>query len=582
MKFVDRRQFLTSASVASSAMLLRDQRLFAQPSWAQQAPSAKFAEGTRGAAATVHPLATEAAINCLREGGNAIDAAVAASLMLSVVDSHNSGLGGGGLALIRLSSGKMIAIDGREMAPSRSTPQQYLNSDGKPDPTLSQEGPLAVAVPGLVALLERISREYGQTSWKTGLLAAAAVAENGYAISGNFAAVIKEQASRLRKYPSSAAVLLDAQGQPLAAESVLKQADLSRSLRQLAEHGSDWFYRGELAERMERFMNEQGGFLRADDMANYQTISREVITSDYRGRKIHGFPPPSSGGIHVAQMLAMLEPFDVGDIFKRSPATGYHLLLEVMKRALADRAFWLGDADFAKVPKGLLNAEYLKSRAASIDLTRATEVSSHGVPPAADIDLFGPGGHTTHLTTADSQGNVVALTQTVNTSFGSKLILPGTGIVLNNEMDDFSLAPGVRNAFGLVGSDANAIVPKKRPLSSMSPSLVTDQNGQPMFTCGAAGGPRIITTVLQAIVRAIDLQLPPDQALSQPRVHHQWSPNHAVVESSMPEAIVAELIRMGHEVLHTKHLATAQAIGLQQQKLFAASDPRVPSSARGL
>lgn len=581
MKNRNRRQFVSSASlICSSIMIHRD--ALGQPIHAQQTSYSKFAEGARGAAATVHPLATQAAIDCLRDGGNAIDAAVAASLMLSVVDSHNSGLGGGGLALIRLSSGKMVAIDGREMAPSRSSPQQYLNKEGKPDPSLSQEGSLAVAVPGLVALLERISREFGQVSWRASLLGAAAVAENGYAISANFAAVVKEQANRLRKYPSSAAVLLDSAGQPWVAGSLLKQADLSRTLRQIAELGSDWFYRGEFAERLEKFMISQGGFLRSDDLANYHTISREVITTDYRGRKIHGFPPPSSGGIHIAQMLAMLEPFDVSDIFKHSPATGYHLLLEVMKRALADRAYWLGDADFAKVPKGLLDAEYLKSRAATIDLTRVTEVSSHGVPPAADLDLFGPGGHTTHLTTADSQGNVVALTQTVNTSFGSKLILPGSGVVLNNEMDDFSLAPGVRNAFGLVGSVANAVVPKKRPLSSMSPTLVTDQSGQPIFTCGAAGGPRIITAVLQALVRTIDLQLPPDQALASPRVHHQWSPNQAVIETSIPAAVADELKRMGHDLQRSNHLATAQAIGLSSGRLSAASDPRVPSSAQCL
>jgi gamma-glutamyltranspeptidase / glutathione hydrolase len=489
-------------------------------------------------------------------------------------------MGGGGLALIRLATGQMIAIDGREMAPSRSHPDQYLDSSGKPDPSISQEGPRAVAVPGLVALLEKISREHGQVNWNNGLQGAASVAENGYAISGNFAAVIKEQANRLRKHPSSSAVLLDTAGQPRAAGSILKQPDLARTLRQIAEQGAQWFYRGEFAERMESFMSQHGGYLRADDMAAYQTVSREVITSRYRGRIIHGFPPPSSGGIHIAQMLSMLEPFDVRDIFKTSTATGYHLLLEVMKLALADRAHWLGDADFAKVPKGLLNAEYLKSRGESIDLSRATEVTSHGVPPNSDIDLFGRGGHTTHLTTADSHGNVVALTQTVNTSFGSKVILPGTGVVLNNEMDDFSLAPGVRNAFGLVGSNANAIVPKKRPLSSMSPSLVTDENGQPLFSCGAAGGPRIITVVLQALVRAIDLQLSPEQALTLPRVHHQWSPNHAVVESSMPETIVAELKKMGHDIQRANHIATAQAIGFGSGRMLqAASDPRVPSAA---
>lgn len=284
----------------------------------------------------------------------------------------------------------------------------------------------------------------------------------------------------------------------------------------------------------------------------------------------------------MAQMLGMLEPYDVPDIFHRSEATGHHLLLEVMKRAMADRVHWLGDADFASVPRGLLDPDYLRERSSQIDLKRATEVTGHGLPPNADVDLFGRGGHTTHVATADSEGLVVALTQTVNTSFGSKMVVPGTGIVLNNEMDDFSLAPGIRNAFGLLGSEANKIVPGKRPLSSMTPTILIDSQGRPRFSGGAAGGPRIITAVLQTLVRHVDLQMPLGEAISQPRLHHQWSPNRAVVENAMPDKMIQQLRGMGHDVQLVDTLAVAQAISVGHSQLESASDPRVPSGAQAL
>ena len=321
--------------------------------------------------------------------------------------------------MIRTDSGRVVAIDGREMAPSRVTASDYLNQSGEPDARISQEGPRAVAVPGLVALLERISRTFGRMDWKASLWESAEIAESGYTISGYFARILQGTAAQLRKFPSSAEVLLDAQGQPWKEGHLLRQPDLANSLRCIAEQGSDWFYRGEFAERMDRWMIDEDGILRADDMANYRTVLRPII-SNYRGHQVFGFPPPSSGGIHLAQMLVMLEQYDLAQVFQESTVTGQHLLLEVMKRAMADRVYWLGDADFADVPRGLLDAEYLRQRAAEIDLRQAKTVSGHGIPPAADVDLFGRGGHTTHVATADSDGNVVALTQTINTSFGSK------------------------------------------------------------------------------------------------------------------------------------------------------------------
>jgi gamma-glutamyltranspeptidase/glutathione hydrolase len=579
-KSLCRRKFLVGSLTGAAAAGLYRQEL---PAMAWNVQSSPFvAEGARGAIATAHPLATQAGIDCFRRGGNAIDAAVAASLMLSVVDGHNSGLGGGGLALLRTADGKISALDGRETAPLLADASQYLNASGLPDSQISQEGPRAAAVPGLVALLERLSMEFGRLDWKTSLLNAASTAEDGYVISGYFARILQATANQLSKYPSSAAILLDSSGQPWKEGHRLQQADLAQSLRHLADLGSQWFYRGEFAERVERMMVEHDGLMRAEDLARYKTVAREPIVVNYRGHQVFGFPPPSSGGIHLAQMLGMLEPYDVPDIFDRSEATGHHLMLEVMKRAMADRVHWLGDADFASVPRGLLDPDYLRERSSQIDLKRATEVTGHGLPPNADVDLFGRGGHTTHVATADSEGHVVALTQTVNTSFGSKMVVPGTGIVLNNEMDDFSLAPGIRNAFGLLGSEANKIVPGKRPLSSMTPTILIDSQGRPRFSGGAAGGPRIITAVLQTLVRHVDLQMPLSKAISQPRLHHQWSPNRAVVENAMPAAIIQELRGMGHDVQQVDTLAVAQAISYGHSQLESASDPRVPSGAQAL
>ena len=575
-----RRGFLRDASWSATASLATC-LLPGSRAWGQAAPAdftTRVASGRQGVVASVHPLASQAAMEAFQRGGNAIDAAVAASLMLSVVDGHNSGLGGGCLALVRRSDGSLLAIDGRETAPAAATPQMFYR-DGKPDPELSQLGPCAPGVPGLLAALEHMARELGAIDWRDALQSAAQVADEGFVMSDNYARVLRGAADQLRQFPASAAVLLDANGQPWPAGHRLQQPDLATTLHQLAEQGVQWFYQGEFAERAAQHLQQAGGVMTADDFASYQIARRSPIRTPYRDYHVVGFPPPSSGGIHNAQMLGMLSHFEVPAIFARSPAQGHHLLLEVMKRAMADRAHWLGDADFAKVPRGLLDPAYLQQRASSIDLSRATPVTSHGQPPRADSDLFGSARHTTHLTTADGQGNVVALTQTVNTSFGCKMIVPGSGVILNNELDDFSLAPGVRNAFGLLGSEANLIAPGKRPLSSMSPTIVLDADQRPVLSCGAAGGPRIITAVLQILVRTLDLGQPLDEALAAPRVHQQWSPDQSVCEQSLPESLYQELESMGHNVRRIASSAVAQGISWDGQQLMAAADPRVPSSA---
>ncbi len=557
-----------------------------------QAPQAvrRTASGAHGVVATVHPLASQAAMQAFSRGGNAIDAAVAASLMLSVVDGHNSGLGGGCLALAHLADGTVVALDGREMAGAAASPQMFFRN-GQPAPELSQLGPLAVGVPGLLATLDRLSQQHGQIPWQAALEGAAQVAEEGFVINDNFARVIRQHAAELRRFPATAAVLLDASGQPWPGGHRLQQADLARTLRSIAQQGPAWFYDGEFATLAAGLMQQSGGILTTSDFANYHTLSRQAIHTAYREHSVIGFPPPSSGGIHIAQMLGMLADFDVAAIFSASTARGLHLLLEVMKRAMADRAYWLGDADFVKVPRGLLDPDYLRQRASSIDPASATAVISHGQPPRSDVDLFGKQRHTTHLTTADAHGNVVAITQTVNTSFGSKMIVPGTGVVLNNEMDDFSIAPGVRNAFGLVGSDANLVAAGKRPLSSMSPTIVVDANRNPVLSCGAAGGPKIITSVLQVLVRALDLGESIEQAIAAPRVHHQWSPDVAICENALDESVLEELAALGHTIERIGSAAVAQGIARQVGQrqassspdvlLTAAADPRVASSAMG-
>ncbi len=548
------------------------------PSVSRKLTPSGTAEGREVAAATVHPLATRAAMQAFDRGGNAFDAAVAAAFMLGVVDGHNSGIGGGCFILARAASGQLIAIDGRETAPARAHRDMFIR-DGQPDPLASQFGPLASGVPGQVAALANLSLRHGRGDWSAGLLAAAEVANEGFELGSGVAAAIERKASQLAKFPASAATFLGPRGEPRAAGEIFRQPDLGQTLTSLAAEGPDWLYRGPFAERCDRWMAEHGGLLTRADFASYTAKSREPLVTPYRDWQVVGFPPPSSGGIHVAQMLLMLESFPIGKLYREAPATAVHLLAEVMKRAFADRAHWLGDADFASVPKGLIDRAYCQRLAASINLERASQVLSHGNPPRAEDDLFSD-RHTTHLATADAAGNWVAITNTVNTSFGSCVVIPGTGVVMNNEMDDFSIAPGTPNAFGLIGAEANSVQPGKRPLSSMSPTIVLDAAGNPRLSCGAAGGPRIINATLQCVVRMLDAGATVGEALAAPRVHHQWSPDELMMEAEWDPTIVRAVQQRGHVLAKPGDIAIAQAIEMTAAGLLrAAADPRAKGSA---
>jgi gamma-glutamyltranspeptidase/glutathione hydrolase len=537
------------------------------------------AENNRGMVATVHPLATRAGVAVLRDGGNAVDAAIAAALTLGVVDPHNSGIGGGCFLLIRQPNGAFTAIDGRETAPARAHRDMYL-VEGRPQGQLSTIGPLAVATPGALAAYGKALRDHGRRKLADLLLPAADIAEQGFPIDRMLAASLKGQAQILARFEGSRNALLKPDLSPYVEGEILRQPDLATTYRSVATHGLDWFYRGPFAQQLAAWMAEHGGILEKQDLAAYTPLEREPLTTHYRGLTIVGFPPPSSGGVHVAQILNILEHFELKLVRARNPSQFVHVVAEAMKLAFADRAHWLGDPGFAQVPKGLVDRGYAAERAIRIDVDRAMPVSRHGDPPHANSDVFK--GHTTHIAAVDADGWWVAITATINTSFGSKVIVPGTGVVLNNEMDDFSIQPGVPNAFGLVGAEANAIAPGKRPLSSMSPTIVL-RDGRPILTVGAAGGPTIITQVLLAIVNHVDLGLAIDQAVAAPRFHHQWSPDALVVEKSFPAAWRDLLVARGHVIRERETLGVTQAIARTSDSpaLIGVHDPRIPGLAAG-
>jgi gamma-glutamyltranspeptidase/glutathione hydrolase len=535
--------------------------------------------GEKFAVATVNPIATEAGVAVLREGGNAVDAAISAALTLAVVDGHNSGIGGGCLILIRTADGRLIAIDGRERAPAKATPDMFV-IDGKLDPMASQVGPLASGVPGAFAAYDKAAKLCGSKALSRLIEPAHRAAADGFVIDSRLGAVLAGSKAKLRKFPGSRDVYFKPDGTIYRSGERLVQKDLAGTLANVQEHGVEGFYRGKTAEQIGEWMQSNGGIMTADDFANYEAVERKPLRTTYRGYTIIGFPPPSSGGVHVAEALNMLEGYDLATMDRQSSVDATHLVAEVMTRVFADRAYWLGDADYVDVPRGLIEKAYAKDLATTIDLDRAIPVPTHGTPPEWRQDLFGR--HTTHIAAADAAGNWVAITATVNTSFGSGVIVPGTGVVMNNEMDDFSIQPGVPNAFGLVGAANNAIAPGKRPLSSMSPTIVLDDQGQPVMTIGAAGGPKIITQVLLGIIRYLDFGQSLSDAVANPRFHHQWRPNELGLEATASDDWRKDLASRGHRVTTLPSAGVTQAIAKTKDgRLMAVSDPRVPGKADG-
>jgi gamma-glutamyltranspeptidase/glutathione hydrolase len=537
---------------------------------------------SKGVVATIHPLATDAALDALKNGGNAVDAAVSAALTLGVVDGHNSGIGGGCFLLIRLADGRVYAIDGRETAPQAATRDLFIR-DGKAVAELSQTGSLAAGVPGEIAALSFASTNYGRLPFSQLLRNAGRYARDGFPINRSYAGRLKDTAIELGKFPESRAIFLKSDGSAWEPGHLLVQTDLAATYEHLAENGPGWLYQSPFPERVEAWMREHRGILRVTDFSRYQPKLREPVRGTYRGYEIISFPPPSSGGVHVIEILNILEKFDLHSMGDHSPEF-VHIVAEAMKLAFADRAKWLGDPDFAAVPRGLVSKSYAATLGARILPGHTSAVDTSGEPPDAKADIFGRerNRHTTHLSAADSEGNWVALTATINTSFGSKVTVPGTGVVLNNQMDDFAAQPGVPNFFGLVGSDANSVDGGKRPLSSMSPTIVL-KDGKPILSVGAAGGPTIISQTLLVILRMIDFGLPLDEALKAPRFHHQWRPDELTVERSLGRDTIAVLEKLGHRVVTVDALGAAQAValGTSGQGLVGAADPRGEGAAGG-
>ena len=524
-----------------------------------------------GVVATVHPLASRAAMKAMEKGGNAVDGAVAAGLTLGVVDGFNSGIGGGCFMLVHRPNGHLIAIDGRETAPAMASPTMY-HRDGHASTSLSQKGALASGVPGALKAYAYASRLYGRLSLKELILPAAEIAAQGFVVDEAYHGRASSAAKALAEFPSSAAVFLVDEGRVPSPGSTLRQADLAHTYRSIAEYGVDWFYQRDFAESLDRWMRQNKGLMRREDLMAYKIKVREPVQTSYRGYEIVGFPPPSSGGVHTAQILNILEHFDLSSM-DPDGVEWVQLVVEAMKRAFADRAFWLGDPDFAKVPKGLVDADYAKRLAAEITPGDLTTVAQHSIPPNADKHLFEK--HTTHFSVADKAGTWVACTATVNTTYGSKVVIPGTGVVMNNEMDDFALQPGVPNAFGLLGSEANKVEAGKRPLSSMSPTIVLKE-GQPLFSVGAAGGPTIISQTVLAIIRVIDFGMSIEEALAAPRFHHQWRPDRIVIEKTFSDDVLNGLESMGYSLSRTKSIGVSQAVAYDPKtgKFSGAADPR--------
>ena len=521
-----------------------------------------------GIVGSAHPLASAAGLEMLKKKGNAVDAAVATGFALSVVEQYSSGLGGGSLILIRVGeTGQVIAIDGRETAPIAAKRDMYVR-DGSVQSDLSLTGILAGGVPGTVKALALALSKYGTLPLDVVLAPAIRYAEQGFELTQRHVNAISGCREKLSQFAESARIYLP-NGRVPAVSSLFRQPDLARTLKLIATEGADVFYRGEVAQRMVAFMEKHGGLITLQDLEIYEAKERQVIHGIYRGYDIFSMPPPSSGGIHVVQILNILEAYDLSQLEPNSTEF-VHLLAEAMKLAFADRAHFLGDSDFVAVPiKGLISKSYAKERRQLIQPDQAMMLESHGNPMPVESD------HTTHFSVLDQDGNAVSITQTVNTGFGSGMVVERTGIILNNEMDDFSAQPGMPNVYGLVGAEANAIAPKKRPLSSMSPTIIT-KDDQPFMVIGSPGGPRIITTVVQIIINVIDFGMEIQAAIDAPRLHHQWKPDRLRLEKTFATDI-EKLSALGHQVNQNGTWSAAHGIVFDAEtgKMYGGADYRI-------
>ncbi|HML95154.1 MAG TPA: gamma-glutamyltransferase [Thermodesulfobacteriota bacterium] len=516
--------------------------------------------------------ATEAGLQVLKEGGNAVDAAVTAGFVLAVTFPRAGNLGGGGFMLVRMAeTGEVVAIDYREKAPMAVTAGTFLDEDGNVDTEKTRYSVLSAGVPGTVAGLALALEKYGTIPLERAIRPALELAENGFPVSEGLAASLDDARPRMEKEPGSIRVFFKEGGEPYAPGDVLVQKDLAETLRLISEHGPGAFYEGEIAVKIARFMKERGGLITEKDLKEYSAAPREPVRGTYRGYKIYSMPPPSSGGVHLIEMLNILEGFPLGE-YGHNTARTINLMAEAMKFAYADRSEHLGDPDFKKVPVAELTskkyAEKLRKKMSPGRVTPSVLVKPGEMP-------HGEGRNTTHFSVVDSKGNMVSNTYTLNFDYGSKIIVPGTGILLNNEMDDFSMKPGEPNAYGLLGGQANSPEPGKRMLSSMTPTLVL-KDGEPFLATGSPGGSLIITTVLQIITNVIDFGMNISEATNAPRVHHQWLPDKLRIEKGISGDTLRLLTERGYTIDTGNTMGSAQSIMKKGEFLYGASDPRRP------
>ncbi|MDP3910997.1 MAG: gamma-glutamyltransferase [Gemmatimonadales bacterium] len=524
---------------------------------------------------TAHPLATAVGLDVLRQGGNAIDAAVAVGFALAVVLPDAGNIGGGGFIVHRSAVGDVQALDYREMAPAAASRDMYLDSAGNVTDR-SILGHLAAGVPGSVAGLREAWMRHGSLPWATLLAGAIRLARDGHVIDSARNADIGYEVDALSRFPASRAKFLTPDGLPLPTGSTWTQPDLARTLQLISDSGPSVFYRGQIADLIVAEMERGGGLITKADLSRYQAKWREPITLSYRGHTIYSMPPASSGGVTLGEILNILEGYDT------LPAAGtpeyVHLVAEAMRRAFLDRNRWLGDPDFVEMPlERLLSKSYAASLRARIDPRRATPT------PVTAVGDEGGGKHTTHYSIVDARGNVASVTTTLNGGFGSAVTVTGAGFLLNNEMDDFTSAPGKPNMYGLIQGEANAIAPGKRMLSAMTPSIVLDPRGEVLLVVGTPGGPTIITTVAQVILNVLDQRMSLGEAVAAPRVHHQALPDTLRYErDGLAEATVAALQQMGHAVkMRGGRSGTVAAIQRTAGGWVGVADPRYAGSASG-
>ena len=525
--------------------------------------------GTQGMVSTSDLRATQVGRDILQSGGNAIDAAVAVGFALAVVHPAAGNIGGGGFAVVRMAGGETAALDFREAAPMLVTPRHFLDDQGIPTDA-SRIGHLAVAVPGTVAGLYELHRRYGSLPWDSLLAPAIDLAQNGFTVTPRLRDGLANKANILTRFETTKQIFYPG-GEPPRVGSLFEQPILANTLRQIATGGKAAFYSGRIADLIVQEMRDNGGLITHDDLIRYQAKWREPISFEYRGHTIISMPPPSSGGVTIAETLNILEGYNLRELGFNSPES-IHLIVEAFRRAFADRNYYLGDPDYVDMPvERLISDEYALNMRASISRNRASSSEQFNRVP-----VLREGSNTTHYSIVDGAGNAVAITYTINSAFGSGVVVARAGFFLNNEIDDFTIRAGYPNQFGLVQSDANLVGPGRRPLSSMTPSIVLDPQGQLLLVVGSPGAARIITAVAQTIIDVIDYGMDVRTAVDAPRIHHQLLPDEILYEKNgLDDPTRGVLLSMGHRLMPGGYFGDIQLIiRAPDGTLYGASDPR--------